>query len=104
MMHWYTQKKMMHGWLCYGFLPPGLDDPADVMEDGHRLLLVGEDVERVPDCLESTARHHQPCQHTAIRRKLTSLGEAARRRVGERGDGHKYRDSRARATCSTECR
>ena len=32
--------------------PPGLDDPADVVEDGHGLLPVGEDVERVPDGLE----------------------------------------------------
>ena len=34
--------------------PPGLDDPADVVEDGHGLLPAGDDVERVPDGLEHT--------------------------------------------------
>lgn len=32
-------------------LPSGLDYSADVMEDGHRLLPGGGDVERVPDRL-----------------------------------------------------
>jgi hypothetical protein len=47
--------------------PPGLDDPADVVEDGHRLLPGGQDVERVPDGLEGKGKkniHFSMCTGT----------------------------------------